>query len=267
MTRLPFALLAISSLAACASTGEGSGEGAGESLSQHAAIAGARPIDRGARERIARDDMLTQMAFWAGEYNTFPNDLDAARHFAEALRQGGRTDRAVQVAGEALGRFPDDSPLLTTYGLAQIAADHPQEALRPLALAAEADPRNWRVRSALGVALDQLGRTDEARRAYQEALAIQPGDPGVLTNIGVSHLISGQPEEAEPILRQAVALPGAPPQARQNLAIALALQGQFAEAEQLERIDLPPATAQANMIFLRSLLSDPRRWGDLNSRS
>ena len=263
MTRLPLALLALSTLAACATTTEGSGA----SASEHAALASARPIDRGARERIVREDMLTQMAFWAGEYNTFPNDLEAAQRFAEALRRGGRADRAAQVAGDALGRFPEDAALLTTHGLALIAARHPQEALRPLALAAQADPRNWRVRSALGVALDQVGRAGEARRAYQEALAIQPGDPGVLTNLGMSHLIAGQPEEAEPILRQAVALPGAPPQARQNLAIALALQGRFEEAEQLESIDLPPAAVQANMIFLRGLLSDSRRWGDLNSRS
>lgn len=262
MSRLPFALIALTTLAACATTGEGS--------SQDAAIAGsradARPIDREARERVGREDMLTQMAFWAGEYQTFPNDLVAAQRFAEALRKGGRSDRAAQVAAEALGRFPDDRPLLTTFGLAQIAANRPQDALRPLALVARAEPDNWRVRSALGVALDQNGRYDEARRAYQEALALQPNEPGVLTNLGMSHLMEGDPEDAEPILRQASQLPGAPPEARQNLAIAIALQGRFDEAEQLERVDLPPGAVSTNMAYLRSLLSDSRRWGDLGPR-
>ena len=87
--------------------------------------------------------------------------------------------------------------------------------------------------------------------------------PDVLTNMGVSFLLAGQPEEAEPILRQAAGLAGAPPQARQNLAIALALQGRFDEAEQLERVDLPPRVVAENMSYLRGLLADPRRWGDV----
>jgi Flp pilus assembly protein TadD len=258
MSRLIPAFLAVAALGACATTGEGVSAEAGQTLASPASV------DRQARERIGREDMLTQMAFWAAEYQTFPNDLEAARRFSDALRRGGRADRAAQVSGEALGRFPDDQQLLNTYGLAHIAACRPQEALRPLALVAQAQPQNWRVRSALGAALDQLGRYDDARRAYQEALAIEPNNAGILTNLGVSHIMAGEAADAEAVLRQAVATQGAPPEARQNLAIALALQGRFDEAEQLERANLPPAQAAENITYLRGLLSDPRRWGDLN---
>lgn len=264
LVALPLALLAASSLVACATTDAGSGQGA-EALA--GASNGVRSIDRQARERVAREDSLTQMAFWAAEYQTFPNDLEAAQRFSEALRRGGRTDRAVQIAAEALGRFPEDRALLTTYGYAQISLGRPQQALRPLALVAAAEPQNWRARSALGAALDQLGRFAEARRAYQEALAIEPNNARVLTNMGVSHLMAGEPDDAEPILRQAVGLPGAPAEARQNLAISLALQGRFDEAEQIERIDLPPAQAAQNIQYLRGLLSDPRRWNDVGGRN
>jgi Flp pilus assembly protein TadD len=261
MSRLPVVLLALSALAGCATTGETASTASAVSATTSA------PIDRAARTNIVRQEMLTQMAFWAREYTTYPDDLEAKQRFAEALRLGGRADRAAQIANESLQRFPDDQPLMMTYGLAQIAANHPQEALRPLALVSRADPQNWRALSALGVALDQLGRFDEARRAYREALAIRPDDAGVLTNLGVSHLLSGEPADAEPILRQAAAIPNAPAQARQNLAIAVALQGRFDEAEQLERIDLPPPAAAANVAYLRGLLSDPRRWDDLGIRS
>lgn len=260
MSRIALALMTASALAACATTGEGASQDASSTL------AAARPVDRQARQRIAREEVLTQMAFWAGEYQTFPNDLEAAQRFSEVLRKGGRADRAAQVAGEALSRFPEDHALMTTLGLSLIGADRPQEALRPLALVAQAEPENWRVRSALGAALDQLGRFPEARRAYQEALALQPNDARILTNMGVSHIMAGEPEDAEPLLRQAVAVQGAPPEARQNLAIALALQGRFDEAEQLERLDLPPAQAAENIAYLRGLLSDPRRWGDVGRR-
>lgn len=261
LAALPFALLAVSSLAACATTGEGSSQALADAT--NGAPPGARPIDQRAREQVTREDALTQMAFWAGEYQTFPNDIEAAQRFSEALRKGGRTDRAVQIAAEALSRFPEDRQLLTTYGYGQITLNRPQQALRPLALVAEAEPENWRIRSALGAALDQLGRFQEARRAYQEALVLQPGNPRILTNLGVSHIMAGEPGDAEPILRQAVQQPGAPAEARQNLAIALALQGRFDEAEQIERVDLAPAQAAQNMQYLRGLLSDPRRWGDV----
>jgi len=272
MSRLALSLLAASAAAACATSGQHANADTAASVARNAPDAAARQRparatprtpDRRAREQITHQDMLTQMAFWAGEYDTFPNDLEAAQRFAETLRKGGRADRAVTVAQEALQRFPSDKPLTLSYGLAQIAARNPQEALRPLAVIAAGDPRDWRVRSALGAALDQLGRFTEARQAYQEALAIQPNDPGVLTNIGVSHLMEGDPAGAEPFLRQAMAQPNAPAESRQNLAIAVALQGRFDEAQQLERIDLAPAQAAANIEYLRGLLSDPHRWGDV----
>lgn len=249
-------LLALTALAACATTGG----------SERAAATPA-PVDPNSpRALIAREDMLTQMTFWAQEYAAQPNDLEAARRFSEVLRAGGRNERAAQVAGEALGRHDNDAELLRTLGLSYIGARRPQESLRPLALAARADERDWRSRSALGVALDQLGRFVEARRAYQEALTIQPDEAGVLTNLGVSHLMAGEPAEAEAILRQASALPNAPPAARQNLALAVGLQGRFDEAEQLERIDLPPQLVAENMRYIRGLLSDGRRWSDLEAR-
>jgi Flp pilus assembly protein TadD len=259
MSRLPAALLALSTLAACATTGEGASQDAGQTL----ANAPPARVDRQARERIGREDMLTQMAFWAAEYQTFPNDIEAARRFADALRKGARNDRAAQIAQEALARFPDDRDLMHTYALAQIANGRPADALQALTLIARAEPENWRVRSALGAAYDQLGRFDEARASYAEALAIQPNEPRVLTNIGVSHIMAGEAEEAEAVLRQATAVSSAPPEARQNLAIALALQGRFEESEQVSRTDLTAAQAASNTQYLRGLLADPRRWGDV----
>jgi Flp pilus assembly protein TadD len=279
-------LLAASALAACATTGQHAVVAAGASstnmalndpnnmtptpasAAQHPARAAPpRHPDRHAREEIAHQDALTQMAFWASEYDTFPNDLEAAQHFSDALRRGGRADRAVTVAQEALQRFPNDKPLMLTLGLAQIANRDPQDAVQPLTTIAAGDPQDWRVRSALGAALDQVGRYNDARASYQQALAIRPNDPGVLTNLGVSHLMEGDPAAAEPFLRQAAAQPNAPAEARQNLAIAVALQGHFDEAQRLEQADLPPAQAAANLEYLRGLLSDPHRWGDVGQRS
>jgi len=264
-TRL-VSLAALSALAACATTGDNvraSTRGEGDDGAQRSERQANAQVDRDARRRIAREDTLTQMTFWAREYQAFPDDLEAAQKLTEALRAGGRHERAAEVANEAIGRHPDDVTLQRTLGFALLSAGRPNPALRPLAIAAAADPQDWASRSALGVALDQLGRMPEAQRAYREALAIRADEPGVLTNMGVSHLLAGSPADAEAVLRQAAALPNAPPAARQNLALAIGLQGRFDEAEQLERIDLPPAMVAENMAYIRGLLSTGRRWSDV----
>jgi Flp pilus assembly protein TadD len=132
---------------------------------------------------------------------------------------------------------------------------------------AQTDPKDWRARSALGVALDEQGRYEDARQVYKEALAIKADDPGVLTNLGVSYLVAGDAPTAEKLLRQAAALPSAPPETRQNLALAVGLQGRLDEAEQLQKVDLPPALVANNMSYLRGLITDDRRWGDTRKTS
>jgi Flp pilus assembly protein TadD len=67
----------------------------------------------------------------------------------------------------------------------------------------------------------------------------------------------GQSSEAEQLLRQAAALPNATVQVRQNLALILGLEGKLAEAETLERQDLPPQLADANMAYLRAASAGP----------
>lgn len=243
-------------LAACATTGQ---------EARPAATPGAPTVDRAARDAAGRQDMLSQMTFWARETQLFPDDLEAAQKFAESLRLGGRADRAVEVALGALEKHPEDKVLMRTYGLSLLIAGRPQDAIRPLALIAAGDPKDWRIRSALGAALDQVNRSNEARAAYREALALRPDDAGVLTNLGVSYLMTGDAEEAEETLKRAAAQPGASAETRVNLAIAVALQGRFDEAERLQRVDLPPDMVAANMTYLRALQSDPRRWGELSS--
>jgi Flp pilus assembly protein TadD len=227
------------------------------------AIKDGKKVDLAARAAIEREDVLAQMTFWAGEYATFPGDSEAARKFADVLRRAGRADRAVEVASAALERTPNDHALIRTYGLSLLAAGRSGEAVRPLAIVAQSDPKDWRTRSSLGVALDEQGRYEAARQAYKEALAIKPDDPGVLTNLGVSYIMVGEAKEAEAILKQAAALPDATPETRQNLSLAVGLQGRFDEAEQLQKVDLPPAIVASNMSFIRGLITDDRRWGDL----
>jgi Flp pilus assembly protein TadD len=269
MTALAGLVAAQFLISGCATAGKLVGDGAAAKTqpanAKMAGMRGAPKVDKRAREKIAREDILTQMSFWAQETALFPNDSDAALAFSEVLRKGGRADRAAEVARAALDREPDNRALMRSYGLALLGSGKSFEAMRPLKQLANVDDKDVRARSALGIALDEQGRYDEARAAYREALAIQPDDASVLTNLGVSYLLSGEPAKAEEVLRQASALPGATAGTRQNLALAIGLQGRFAEAEQLQKVDLPPALVANNMAYLRGLISDDRRWGDLKN--
>lgn len=254
--RSAFALVPVLMVAACATTAPDAAD---------ALRPGEPPFDRAARAAVERQDMLTQMTFWAQEYAVHPHDLETAQKFVDALRYGGRSDRAAAVALEALEKHPEDRKLMRSYGFALLASGKPQEALRPLALTARDDAADWSVRSALGAALDQLNRPVEARQAYREALAIKANEASVLTNMGVSFLMTGDVVEAEKTLQEAAALPGATAETRMNLAVAIALQGRFEEAERIQRVDIPPDMIAANMAYLRALQTDPRRWGELRS--
>ncbi len=116
------------------------------------------------------------------------------------------------------------------------------------------DP-DWRILSAQGAVLDQLGRYEEARQYYASALKIVPDEPTVLSNLGLSYVLSKDLSKAEETLRRAHSQAGADQRIRTNLAFVVGLQGRVAEAEGLVKADLPPEEAAARIAALKQLLS------------
>src|SRR6185312_9647804 len=100
------------------------------------------------------------------------------------------------------------------------------------------DP-DWRILSAQGAVLDQMGRCEEARQYYASALKIRPDEPSVLSNLGLSYLLSKDLAHAEEALRRAHSQDDKDPRVRMNLAVVLALEGKQAEAEGIVKARLP----------------------------
>jgi Flp pilus assembly protein TadD len=132
-----------------------------------------------------------------------------------------------------------------------------EQALEVLNRAHTPDQPDWRILSAQGAVLDQLGRHDEAQQYYSSALKIRPDDPGVLSNLGLSYALAKDLKNAEATLRRAAAAGGTDPRVRQNLALVVGLQGRFGEAESIARADLPTDEAAANVAYLRQMLAQP----------
>jgi Flp pilus assembly protein TadD len=209
----------------------------------------ATPEERAMAERL---DPLARAAFWAHEAQIDARDVQAGVRLAAALRTLGRNDEAAAAAEHVLVVDPSSREALLESARAHLAAGQGFYAIDPLNRLKAQDPRDWRYVSLLGVAYEQVSRTEDAEAAWTQALQMSPDNPAVLSNLAMHYASRGQGSEAERLLRQAAAQPGASLQVRQNLALILGLEGKLAEAERLERQDLPPELAEANMAYLKA---------------
>lgn len=196
-------------------------------------------------------------------YERNPKDRAAGLNYANMLRMTGRNAQALAVMQQVAINFPADREVLAAYGKSQAAAGQLEQALTTITRAQTPDRPDWKLKSAEGAILDQLGRAGEARQRYREALDIQPNEPTVLSNLGMSYLLNKDLKTAETYLKSAVSQPGADSSVRQNLALAVGLQGRFPEAEQIARQELSPGQAEANVKYLRSIMSQQNAWQKL----
>ena len=114
---------------------------------------------------------------------------------------------------------PNNKALLAGYGRALADNGNFQQAFDVLSRAHTPDDPDWRILSAQGAVLDQLGRGEEARQYYASALKISPDEPSVLSNLGLSYVLSKDLPKAEETLRRAYGRADADPRVRQNLGI------------------------------------------------
>jgi Flp pilus assembly protein TadD len=160
----------------------------------------------------------------------------------------GRARRALQRSAEALSPAAQIA-LCGGLGRARLALGQTEEALRDFDCVLQQDADNLPALNARGVALDSLGRHDEAQRMFARASALDPADFRVLNNLALSHLASGKPAEGIRLLKQAGA--GGLPTARLNLALAYLLDGKDVEARQALAF-LSPRTADKALLTLQS---------------
>jgi len=199
------------------------------------------------------------------QWRADPGNVELGLAYAANLQALDQIDDQMKVLDELARRNPEDSKLAAYYGKQLTyngrAADG-ERTLRRLVAAGKAD---WRVHSALGSALDQQGKFTEARQQYAVAVEAGAKKLTVLNNIGMSYMLEGDLKAAEATLREASSLPDgdAEPRVRQNLALVVGLQGRFEEARDIASRDLPPEMVEANLVYLRSMLSQPNTWQKL----
>lgn len=200
------------------------------------------------------------------EFSKRPNDKTIAIAYATALRADNRNDQSLAVMRRLAINHPEDRDVLSAYGKALASNGQFETALDAIQRAQTPEYPDWKLLSAEGAILDQVGKSDAARTAYKRALQVNPGEPSILSNLGMSHLLTGELGHAETYLRQAMSRPGGDSRIRQNLALVVGLQGRFDEAMQIAQQTLAPQQAEANVAFLKQMLSQQNAWKDLKDK-
>ena len=173
-----------------------------------------------------------------------PGYPQALAHLAEVAFAAGdlafaETQLAARDGKGAVGSFR-----LTLGGRARLAAGDPAGALTRLEKAAKLAPTVGEVQQALGQALRQLGRGDEAAAhlahegggnvafpdPLQERISQQALSAGALLKRGNQALVAGRNQDAEAIFRRGIEASPDNAELRLNLALTLVRQGRLDDA-------------------------------------
>ena len=134
----------------------------------------------------------------------------------DAIEQCLRLTPAEPVAGKArtllaeIGRAPAGAPSEDPYARVQEAraaldAGQYERVLEITSALLKTHPRSQSSHLLRAMALDELGRLDEAGRSYRAALRIAPSDPQILAQLGMHQLRAGDWLEAIHSLQQSLA--------------------------------------------------------------
>lgn len=217
-------------------------------------------------EQMNMSQLLSVEQAMGRTYESRPKDKAIGMQYANLLMMTGKNTQSLAVMQQVAIAHPTDRDVLAGLGKSQAAAGQLEPALKTIERAQRQDLPDWRLLSAKGAVLDQLGRSAEARDNYRQALGLKPNDPSILSNMGMSYLLQSDPRTAEIHLRNATAQPGADSRMRQNLALVVGLQGRFSEAEKIAAQELSPQQADSNLKYLREMLAQQNSWQKLSDK-
>ena len=148
-----------------------------------------------------------------------------------ANERTGNYPGAIKLYRRGLELEPGNVELLNAIGFALFQQGKSQEATVELEKAIAIDPKHWKSHNNLALAAIDLGEFELAEAHYRESLAIQP-QPAIYNDLGVVQERLGLPDDAAASYRKALELDPKSSAAHTNLGSSLARSGKRAEAEQ-----------------------------------
>ncbi len=171
---------------------------------------------------LGRGDTVTAVSFYRRAHFEDPEAIAPLMRMGSALAAAGAFVEAEGAYRAVMERRPEDALAARLTANTLLAQRRPAQALTLLARLDPADPA---VANSRGVALDLLGRHDEAMASYRMGLQTRPNDLDLRSNLALSQVVAGETEAAVTALRAVAAAPAATRRHRQNLMIVLGLAG------------------------------------------
>ena len=175
-----------------------------------------------------------------------------------ANERTGNYPGAIKLYRRGLEIEPQNVELLNAIGFALFQQGKSQEATVELEKAIAIDPKHWKSHNNLALASIDLGELELAEAHYRESLAIQP-QPAIYNDLGVVQERLGLPDDAATSYRKALELDPKSSAAHTNLGSSLMRSGARAEAEQHFRAAL--AADPQNEVARKALAQLPARTG------
>ena len=91
------------------------------------------------------------------QYERNPKDKATGLYYANLLKTTGRNEQALAVMQQMVIHHPEDNDVLSAYGKALAATGNFRKALKIIERAQKPDRPDWKLLSAQGAILDQLG--------------------------------------------------------------------------------------------------------------
>jgi Flp pilus assembly protein TadD len=209
---------------------------------------------------LSQTEAQSNLARLAARFEANRNDKVAAIRFAAALRAAGQNSQAVSVMEVALASYRDDPDVDIAYAKALAADGRFSQALNVIDNTIRPESPNWNALLVKGAILDQMGQNAQARALYNQGRLLAPNEASLDANMGLSFAMTGELDQAERYLRTALRKRGANSRIRQNLGLVIGLQGRFDEARAIYQVELAPDQVEANMAYIRALLTQQDRW-------
>lgn len=219
----------------------------------------AEVVARVAAATAARGDTAMAASLYRRAHALDRDNFAAALGLARMLGRLGAHDEAADAYRAALNLRPEDAEGLRGLGNTLVVLNQPAAALQQYerALAGTNDPRLY---NGLGVASDMLDEYKVAQAYYRTGLELAPDNMELANNLGLSLMLSGDRDGAVRVLRRVAGGTRAKARHRLNLALALVLSGESRAAVEVARMDLDPASANAQVAWFETLraIADPK---------
>jgi Flp pilus assembly protein TadD len=154
-----------------------------------------------------------------------PTDASAQMRYADVLLRQGKVTEARDLLLRHIGTVSDPTQLQSGLAAIDVLSGEAARALAEYDKLLAVDPNDMRLVVNKAVALDMLGRHEEAQTLYRRALYATPDDPVVISDFALSLVLSGKTREASALVAPLRDADNVSARVRNNIAVVLAAGG------------------------------------------